>query len=47
VSKQKIKTFLIEDSFHLLLVSTTPVVHLELRKEPNGILYTHEGLGGN
>jgi hypothetical protein len=27
-----IKTFLIEDFFHLPPVSTTPVVHLELRK---------------
>jgi hypothetical protein len=28
------KTFLIEDFFHLSLVTTTPVVHLELQISP-------------
>jgi hypothetical protein len=28
------KTFLVEDLFHLLPVSTTPVVHLQLRISP-------------
>jgi hypothetical protein len=31
VSQKLIKTFLIEDFFYILLVSLTPVVHLELR----------------
>jgi hypothetical protein len=52
MSKQIIKTFMIEDFFHLLLVSTTPVVRFELPispqifdkiwNSPNGIL---RGLG--
>jgi hypothetical protein len=52
--KKSVKTFLIEDFFHLPPVSTTPVMHLELlvpplifekiRNGPNGIL---RGLGGN
>jgi hypothetical protein len=43
---------MIEDFFHLLLVSTTPVVHLELRissrifeKNQNGPSGTLRGLG--
>jgi len=32
--KEIMKIFLIEDFFHLPLVSTTPVVHLELRISP-------------
>jgi hypothetical protein len=49
------KTFLIENVFHLSPVSTTPVVHLELRISPrifekfeSAIPYGDiEGLGGN
>jgi hypothetical protein len=32
--KKMIRAFLIEDFFHLPPVSTTPVVHLELRISP-------------
>jgi hypothetical protein len=32
--KEIMQIFLIEDFFHLPLVSTTPVVHLELRMSP-------------
>jgi hypothetical protein len=48
------KTFLIDDFFSLPLVSTTPVVHLELRIFPrifekiqNGPNEILRGLGGN
>jgi hypothetical protein len=34
MSKHIIKTFLIEDFFHLPPVSTTPVLHLELQISP-------------
>jgi hypothetical protein len=34
LSKQKIKIFIFEDFFHLTTVSTTQVVHLELRISP-------------
>jgi hypothetical protein len=44
--KQNILTFLIEDIFHLPLVSTTPVVHLELRKNSKRPLWDTQGLGG-
>jgi hypothetical protein len=46
--KEIMKNFLIEDFFHLAPVSTTPVVHLELRifeknrNGPNGVI---RGLG--
>ena len=50
--KERMKIFLIEDYFHLLPVSATPVVHIELRisqrivekirNGPNGII---RGLG--
>jgi hypothetical protein len=48
VSQENNETFLIEDFFHLPMVSMTPVVHLELRislqilekilNDPNGII---------
>jgi hypothetical protein len=37
VQQKIIKIFLIEDFFHLPPVSTTPVVHLELRISPREI----------
>ncbi len=40
------ENFLIEDFIHLLPVSMTPVVHLELRISPR-ILEKTQGLGGN
>ncbi len=51
-SKEIMKTFLIEDFFHLPPVSTTPVVHLELRisnfrKNSKRPLWYNQGLGRN
>jgi hypothetical protein len=55
--KNKIKTFLIEDFFYLPPLSTTPVMHLELRISPRifekkfktalMIYRGTQGLGGN
>jgi hypothetical protein len=53
VSKKLIRIFLIEDFFHLPPVSTTPVVHLELRLSPQifekikTALMVYSGLRGN
>jgi hypothetical protein len=44
VSKQAIKIFPIEDFFHLPPVSTTPVVHLEMRKGIGGTDYDNKNL---
>ncbi len=45
-SKKIIKTFLIEDFFHLPPVSTTPVAHLELRISPRIFEKIHNGPNG-
>jgi hypothetical protein len=37
--KEKMKTFLIEDLFHLPPMSTTQVVHLELRISPRNFFF--------
>jgi hypothetical protein len=44
--KKRNKTFLIENFFHLPPVSTTPVVHLELRISPRIFEKIRNGLNG-
>jgi hypothetical protein len=44
--KEKMKTFLLEDFFHLPQVSTTPVMHLELRKSERIFGKIRNGLNG-
>jgi hypothetical protein len=45
--KEIMKIFLIENFFHLLPVSTTPVVHLDLRISPRILKkFENQGLGG-